>query len=327
MSPTTQMLSTSASARAERAVPTTTEHERVASVLSMVQSLADTFETIDYIYVLADHTLIGVVSLHELFQAPPQSRIGDIMITPVVSIHAHSDQETAAHLALAQNIKAVPVVGDDGAFIGAIPADTILQVLREEHTEDILKYAGLTTHQSDTTDTLLQGPIYRHIRSRLPWLILGLGGGVAAAVIVEQFAYTIEAEIALAAFIPAIVYIADAVGSQTQMVFIRSLTLNPKLAVGRLLVREAGIASVVGSILGGALFGVTYWWLGSLTISTILALAIFGTVYFSVVVAVVLPVVFVRLAFDPAIASGPLATVIRDLSSLCIYFLIAWALL
>ncbi len=111
------------------------------------------------------------------------------------------------------------------------------------------------------------------------------------------------------------------------MVFIRSLTLQPDLAVGRLLLREMGIASVMGALLGGALFAITYWWLGSFTISTILALAIIGTVYFSILVAVVLPITFLRLRFDPAIASGPLATVVRDLSSLCIYFAIAWSLL
>ncbi len=316
-----------AAAKAVRAVPTTTKDETVANVVAMVHSLADTYETIDYVYILDGSQLAGVVSFHELLQAQDTNRLADIMISPVVSVSAHSDQETVAHLALAQNIKAVPVVNTEGDFIGAIPADTILQVLRDEHTEDILKYAGLTTRREETPDLLLRAPVTQQIQSRLPWLILGLGGGVAAAVIVEQFAYTIEAEVALAAFIPAIVYIADAVGSQTQMVFIRSLTLNPSLAIGRLLVRESAIASVVGLILGGILFLISYWWLASLTISSILALAIIGTVYFSVLVAILLPVTFVRLRFDPAIASGPLATVVRDLSSLCIYFAIAWSLL
>ncbi len=301
-------------------IPTASKHDSVDETIESIHSLADTFETVDYVYILDEQALIGVLSLHELLVAEGSITLAELMTTPVASVHVHTDQEKVAQLALAQNIKAVPVVDDGGLFVGVIPADVILQVLRDEHTEDILALAGLSITPGDTLASLTLG---QHIRSRLPWLVLGLMGGVIAAGVVELFEETIAAEVALAAFIPAVVYIADAVGSQTQMVYVRSLTTSGPHPFFKVLSRELGIATVVGAVLSVLIFAISYAWLSLFTISLILSLAIVGTVYFSVIVAILLPWLFERAGFDPAVASGPLATVLRDVSSLCIYLLIA----
>lgn len=246
------------------------------------------------------------------------------MHTHIALVHASSDQEQVAQVAVAENIKAVPVVNLEEEFVGVVTSDAILQIIRNEHTEDILKYAGINF---SAEEKIAAYTIPQHFKSRIPWLILGLLGGILAAWVVEQFAETIAAEVVLAAFIPAIVYIADAVGSQTQMVFVRSLGKQSKYTLLRVLQREFLIATMVGLSLATIIGAISYLWLWSITIAMILATAVFVTVYFSVIVAILMPWTFDRYGYDPAIATGPLATVVRDVSSLCIYFLIAWALL
>jgi magnesium transporter len=305
---------------ATTAVPNTTANSSAADTLAHVQAFSDTYETIDYIYVLDNTRLVGVVSLHELLIAKPNAVIADIMIKNVAYVHQNTDQENVAHLALAQNIKAVPVLSMNDEFIGVVTADTILQTLRDEHTEDILKYAGVNVTASERFS---QFTIWQHLTSRLPWLVIGLGGGILAAWVVEKYSYAMESELALAAFIPAIVYIADSVGSQTQMVFVRSLATELRTSIVKRLGKELVIATFVGGILS-VLIGIISWlWLGKATITLILATSVLLTVYFSVIVALILPWAFERVGKDPALASGPLATVIRDVSSLAIYFFVA----
>ncbi len=313
-----------ARALATTAVPTSTPDTTINEVLTQVQSFSNEYETIDYIYVLESEKLVGVVSLHELFSEAGNATLRSVMTTDIAFVHANSDQENVAHLALAQNIKAVPVLTNTNDFVGVVPADMILQILRDEHTEDILKYAGVNFTASER---LAEYSLLQHYVSRIPWLILGLGGGIVAAWVVEHFSEAIVAEVALAAFIPAIVYIADAVGSQTQMVFVRSLTASKKITLSRTLARELLIATAVGITLASAIGGLSYVWLGALTVPIILASAVLATVYFSVIVAILLPWTFHRAGYDPAVATGPMATVIRDVSSLCIYFLIALSFL
>lgn len=306
------------------AVPRTTKEHTAADVLVEVQSFSTEYESIDYIYVLQKEELVGVISLHELLAASPQLLIGDLMTHDVAYVHQHTDQENVAHLALAQNIKAVPVINSQNAFIGVVTADTILRILRDEHTEDILKFAGINFSASEQ---LSQFTTSQHFFSRLPWLIIGLGGGILAAWVVEKYSYTIENELFLAAFIPAIVYIADSVGSQTQMVYVRSLTNQLRVPLAKSLGKELLIATLIGITLSILIASISWVWLGNTTISIILAASVVATVYFSVITAIVLPWLFDMSGKDPALATGPLATVIRDVSSLAIYFFIAMQIL
>ena len=306
------------------AVPTATKDTTVQEILLKIQSFSKEFDTIDYIYILEDKKLIGVVSLHELFSEEDNTLLELCMTTNVASVHTYSSQENVAQLALSQNIKAVPVVNQSEEFVGVVTADVILQTLRDEHTEDILRYAGVSFA---VQDTLGEYTVWQHYKSRIPWLILGLFGGILAAWVVEHFSETIAVEVALAAFIPAIVYIADAVGSQTQMVFVRTLSNKVQLSLFYVLSREIFVATVVGLTLAGIIGIISFFWLTTPTVAIILATAVLATVYFSVLVAILLPWSFHRLGYDPAVATGPLATVIRDVSSLCIYFIIALAVL
>jgi magnesium transporter len=309
---------------ATTAVPKTSSESCVADTLTQLQSFSDTYDTIDYIYIVDSTHLVGVVSLHELLIAKPKTLIANIMIRNVAYVHQNTDQENVAQLALAQNIKAVPVLSMNEEFIGVVTSDVILRTLRDEHNEDILKYAGINV---SANERLSQFTMWQHLTSRMPWLVIGLGGGILAAWVVEKYSYAMESELVLAAFIPAIVYIADSVGSQTQMVFVRSLATQQRTSILKRLGKELVIATFVGAILSGLIGIISWLWLGKLAITLILAISVLLTVYFSVIVALILPWVFDKAGKDPALASGPLATVIRDVSSLAIYFFVALQIL
>ena len=152
-------------------------------------------------------------------------------VTDFVTVRTSTDQERVAHLALKYNIKAVPVVSKDHTFLGVVPSDKILEILNREHTEDVLRFAGVRHKHSPVQDVLLDQSPLTHVKSRLPWLVIGLLGGVLAAFVIGIFEETLAHELLLAAFIPAIVYMADAVGSQTQMLFVRALAVDHNLKV------------------------------------------------------------------------------------------------
>lgn len=308
----------------ERGVPTVAPTDTIRGALAELQAFAAQYTSIDYIYVVEGGKLVGVLSMHELLQAEPSAHVATAMTTPVVSVHTYTDQERVAAVALAQNISAVPVVDREEIFVGAVSADTILRILREEHTEDILKLAGLVVQPGVTLRSLGSA---NHIVSRLPWLLLGLGGGLLAAYIVESFTVVLQSQLMLAAFIPAIVYLADAVGSQTQMVYIRSVTIGQQQRLLPTLLQESVVAVVIGGILASVTWVAVYSWFASAQVATVLGLAIIGTVFFSALVGVLLPWAFARSGADPAVASGPLATVIRDVLSLSMYLGIASLLL
>lgn len=301
-------------------VPVTSRRQTVDAVLTEIRIRSSEYETIDYVYVLDDKKLVGVLSIHELLLAESSQHIESVMNDEVAFIHLSTDLEHAGDVALAQSIKAVPVVDAEENFVGVVTADVILQYLRDSHTSDLMKIAGLTI----TTDTKLADyTVLQHFSSRIPWLVIGLAGGLIAAFVVEHFNTILEAHIILAAFIPALVYIADSVGSQTQMVYIRSLEQRRNSALFGALSREFTISLLIGIVLASLIFTASFFWVGEVFISLALGISVFATTLFSVLIAVLLPWLLNKVGKDPTVATGPLATVIRDVSSIAIYLVIA----
>jgi magnesium transporter len=323
------------SASAERImtplVPTVVLGSTVREVEALLRREAQSFKTINYIYVIdQSRVLMGVISIRELLSLPREECVDEHMQQEVVTARAHTDQERVAHLALKYQLKAIPIVTKDQKFLGVVSSDVILTVLNQEHTEDVLRFAGVRGHahtESDLGVLLLNRSPLIHVRARLPWLILGLGGGVVAAIVVGRFEAILAEQLILAAFIPAVVYMADAVGSQTQMLFIRALAIDHTLTVRSYLWRECKVNLLLGSVLAGLAFIASLAWLGSVLVSAILAISLFFTVWCTVLVAIALPWYCMSRGYDPAVASGPLATVVRDIISLVIYFGVATMLL
>jgi len=303
-------------------VPVVPAQATVGDVRKTLFEQSDTFDTLNYIYVTdTEGILRGVVSIRELFSASENTPVLTLSPETLVTARVHTDQERVALLALKHNIKSIPIIDKEGIFLGAVPSDTILNILHSESIEDVLRFAGSNTFENPARDLMTAG-VFTHFGKRIPWLMVGLVGGLVAAGVVSIFEASLAGQLVLVAFIPAVVYMADAVGSQTQMIFVRSMALDHGFAIRTYVWREARINLLLATVLGTLMYVLSYVWLKLPIVSLILGISIAATIIVSMIVAIGLPWILQKCKQDPAIASGPPATVSRDILSLFIYFLI-----
>lgn len=302
-------------------IPLAFSEEKICDVKKRIFEKAKEFETLNYIYVIDNEDkLLGVLSLKKIFQESLETKIGDLMIKEIVKVHPYTDQEKVAILALKYNLKAIPVVDKENFFLGVVSSDVILDILHSEHVEDFLKSAGIHSSLTKTN----KGSVLFLTRTRIPWLVLGLFGGIGAAQIVNFFETPLKAHFMLAAFIPLIVYIADAVGTQTETLFIRNLVFDFHLEIKKYFFREIRVSILLALILSTLLFlfslivlSIPYF------ISLILGISLFFTVLSAISIGILVPFLLQKLKRDPAVGAGPFGTILRDILSLMIYFLVA----
>lgn len=308
-------------------VPTITAHTSIADAKALLRTEAQKFEDINYLYVITkERKFIGVVSIAALIasQHPETTLIQDLVIKKFPTIHPHTHQEHALRLAITHNVLSLPVVDKSETFMGALTPKDLIAILKEEHIEDILHFGGIHTNQP--FNEVLKAKINTLLKLRLPWLIVGLAGGMIATFIVQFFEAALEARIMLAFFIPVIVYMSSAVGTQTQTLFIRALAFSP-INTRRYIAREFIISFAIG-IITSALIGIyTILLFSDVTIAIIISLAMLANIAFSSLVATSIPWFLFKLGKDPAIGSGPFATIIQDILSIVIYFTIAFSIL
>lgn len=303
--------------------PTAKPDDTVGEIEKLLVQDAKKFETINYIYITDNEGhLVGVVSLKEIFRAKKNLALGDLMETKLVTADFGVKQEEVAYLAIKHNLKAIPVTDKGGHLIGVVPSDIILQILHEEHSEDLLRSAGVVISKDPAKSIISASPL-SYFNKRIPWLILGLGGGVAVASILGAFEDAIREMLTLAAFIPAIVYMSDAVGSQTQTIFIRSLAIDPTMGIKKYLIREMTAGVAIALFLSLLIAAISFIWWEPAILAIILGISFFITIVVAIVVGLLLPWVFIRTKIDPAIATGPFATVMRDILGITIYFTVA----
>lgn len=304
------------------AVPTVRATLTVAEARELLIRETKNFETINYIYVLdRAGRLTGVVSVKELFRCPPQWRLARTVIKELVSVRAHTDKERVVHLALRHSLKAVPVVSADARFLGTVPSDVILKILYEESTEDLLRLGGISGQVS--YDDVYRLSYSTSLKHRLPWLIVGLAGGLLAAVIVSRFEAVLAEHIILAAFIPLIVYMSGAVSAQMQTFIIRDLAFNPNLKFSSYLSKQIGIVVTMGVVVSLLLYAFSLPLYGQAEVSAVLGIALFCAVATALFTGLIVPFLFSRLRLDPANASGPVGTIVQDVLSIIVYFLVA----
>ena len=182
-----------------------------------------------------------------------------------------------------------------------------------------------TDEQIDNTMRLKVGTSVRH---RLPWLILGLLGGLLAAQIITAFETTLSRNILLASFIPLVVYISDAVGTQMEAFVIRDIAIHKGgIHFFKYFTKQFVIVTIIGVILASGLYLITLAIHANSKLSLAITLSMFFAIETSIITGIILPVFFRRLNLDPANASGPIATIVQDVLSVSIYFLVASNLL
>lgn len=312
----------SAGAICDRNIATVSLGSSVSQVMQLLRANADKYDTLDYVYVVDNsNQLTGILPLRQLFMQPDSARVDNFMTSDITSVPAETDQEHIVKLALQKSLKSIPVMDGDN-FIGVVSPHKLLKILHSEHVEDMLKESGVIAR--DLSSKL---GVFKQIKLRLPWLVYGAIGGLLAALVVNWFEASLNEQILLAAFIPLVVYLADAVGTQVQTIYIRAYAFGLSSKLTSILAREFLVAVSMGLVLSALLAAAITLWLGGLTLAIIVAIAVLISVVTAGVVAVILPRIFIKLGRDPAVASGPLGTIILDVGSIIIYFVVAESIL
>ncbi|HET7688044.1 MAG TPA: magnesium transporter [Candidatus Macondimonas sp.] len=265
--------------------------------------------------------LLGVVPIAALLTAARDQPVGEALIADCPRVHPDEDQERVATLALHHDLAAVPVIDHGERLLGMVPTDALLRILRHEHVEDIHRLAGISRETQQARQALQAAPL-RRVRHRLPWLLVGLAGSMVATFIMTRFEQTLAANMAISFFVPGLVYLADAIGTQSEAVAVRGLSLS-HAGLARLVGGELRTGLLIGLIMGVITFPCVWLAFGDPSLALAVAVALFAAGGMATTVGLLLPWLLQRLGTDPAYGSGPLATVIQDVLSLLIYFAVA----
>jgi magnesium transporter len=276
------------------------------------------------LYVVDEYgKLVGVSSLRQLVVVAPDTRLKEFMSTDVFSVRTDMDQEEVARIVARYDILAVPVVDDANRLVGVVTVDDVIDILRKEATEDILKMAGVGEEFVETKS------IFKSTRIRLPWLFASCVGGLFAFYIIGKFESSILKYAYLAAFIPVIMGMGGNIGTQSSTIVVRGL------ATGRLNVRdiwsvvmkELSIGVILGSVYGALIGSVAQFRYSMMALAVSVALAVISSMSVAALVGSLLPMAFARINIDPAVATGPFVTTAIDIISVFFYFKIATTLL
>ncbi len=278
-------------------------------------------EMVFYVYVVDDRGhLVGVISLRQLITVPPTKKVKDIMVTDVISVRTDMDQEEVAKVAEKYNILAVPVVDEENKLVGIITVDDIIDVIREEATEDIMKMAGTREDEFVYRDNVLKVS-----RFRLPWILTNLLGGLITGYLLWLFKITIRDVLALITFIPVITAMGGNVGVQSSSIMIRGFATGRVDfdSLKRFLFREIRVGMIMGITCGAAVGLVGYLWHGNATVGLVVGVAMFVAMTIASTMGTLAPAFFKKMKIDPAIASGPFVTTANDITGILVYFGVA----
>ena len=273
-------------------------------------------ENLYYLWVVDDFgRLVGVISLKDLVLEPSDRIISEIMNPEVISVDGHTDQEEVVKLVKRYDLVNIPVVDEHHRLVGRITHDDIIDVIEEEADEDISLMAGVIDQEIAEESTL------RISKARLPWLILGLFGGMIAAMVIKQFESSLEKIIALSFFFPVIMAMGGNTGTQAATVVVRGLATGDigLVNIGKRLWMEMRVALINGIICGVLLGLISGFWLSDYRLGFIVSISLVLIVISSGVIGSAVPLALKRLNIDPALATGPFVTTTNDILSLLIY--------
>ena len=277
------------------------------------------FNTVDAILVIDDEGhFSGAAQLKDLLTAPDQALLASLTLKDWPRVGPDVDQEYAAALAGQHGVTAIPVVAADGRPIGLIPALALLETLAQEHHEDVHRLAGILKMRSKDRHAL-DDPPWSRAGHRLPWLLVGLALSTAATAMMVSFEDALKTNIIISFFIPALVYLADAVGTQTEAVVVRGLSLRMR-PLGPLLIGEMATGALIGLPLALLAFLGIWSVFQDLRLAIGVAVALFAASTIASILGLLLPWLLARVGTDPAFGSGPVATIIQDVLTIAIYF-------
>jgi len=296
----------------------------VGDAIDALRRRAEEAETVYYAYAVdEDGRLLGVLSLRDMALADPSASLRDLVVRDAVAVHVEADAEDVARLFDKYDYFALPVVDDGNVLLGVITVDDVIDVIRDEATEDIYGLAGVPREEGvDTT-------WWASLRMRLPWLYVRLFTALAAAVVVGLFEQTIAKVAALAVMMGVIAGQGGSAGMQTVTIVTRGIALGEiERQQGRqLLAKELLLGAANGVLLGATVGAITYVWKGEFLLGVAVCLAMWINLIVAGIAGVAIPLGVRKLGKDPALASGIFLTTVTDVLGFGLLFVIARLLL
>jgi magnesium transporter len=296
------------------------ESATVAEAIARFRQVARDVDMVSYLYVIdkAGH-LLGVTPLRSLILADPEQSLGEIMNSSVIRVHSDTDQEEVAQLASRYDLLAIPVTDEANRLLGIVTIDDIVDVFREEATEDFFKMAGTSDEEM-----VYQERPFKVAGIRLPWILVNLIGLLFAGMVTTQFQQTFTLAL-LVGFVPVIMGMAGNVGSQTATIAVRNIATgrlgSERGVVTRFLMSQLKVGALLAVVCSGlAALAAFAAGSGQLKLAAVIGFSLFVSIQLASLNGVLIPVVFKRLGFDPAVASGPLVTTTNDIIGISIYF-------
>ena len=280
-------------------------------------------EMVFYLYITDDENcLVGIASLRALATTSPETPLKNIMVRQIHSIRPETDQEEAAQIVAQYNYLAVPVLDKQNHLLGIVTVDDVVDVIREEATEDFLKMAGAGKDRE-----ILLKSSWENAKARIPWLFASWIGGIIAATIIGSFEIMLKNIIALAAFIPVIIGMGGNIGTQSSTIIVRGMATG-RIEFGnelRILMKEIQVGLILGGIYGFMLgFFTKYRFINADPyLGIVVGLSICCSMILASAVGAFTPLILRKLDIDPAIATGPFVTTSVDILGVFLYFLIA----
>ncbi|MBN1164553.1 MAG: magnesium transporter [Candidatus Krumholzibacteriota bacterium] len=293
---------------------------KIADVISLIRKEAENIEHIQNIFVIdGQGVLLGKIPVISLLIADPQSRVDEVMTRDIVTVTADTDQEEVAGIFAKYDLYSLPVLDEKGKLVGRITVDDIIDVIEEEVNEDITMMAGTGDEEFWERSPL------RLSRARLPWLLTGLLGGIASAIVMNHFQGSLESILALVFFVPVITAMGGNVGIQSSAIVVRELAVGGTSAVqtsGKLF-RELKVSLLNGLVLGAVLLLAVSLWRRDLRLGMLLGMCLFIIIIWATLMGAFVPLMLKKMKIDPALATGPFITTFNDILGILIYLGIA----
>ncbi len=297
------------------------------TVVQCVEEIRKQAESVSKFYAVyvIDHSnkLLGRVSLQKLILSDPRTIVKDILDEDVVSVETYLEDREVAEIMSKYDLESVPVVNVEGHLVGRITIDDVVDVITEQAEEERQIMSGITE------DVEEDDSVWRNTRARLPWLFIGILGGMISARLMGFFEQEIARITAIAFFIPLIQATGGNVGIQSSSLVVQTL-VNPSFVdegIWKRLLKVFSVALLNGAFLSVVVFGITWIVFGYDPLNLVVSLALFFVVVFASFIGTITPLILNNLGFNPALASGPFITTTNDLLGLAIYFLTVHLLL
>jgi magnesium transporter len=299
------------------------ENWNVLTCVKEMRAQAENVTRVHSIYVVDDEgKLKGRLSLKDLLTTSTKTHISEVYIPKVDAVNVNEKPEEVAKIMSKYDLEAIPVVDEIGRLVGRITIDDIVDVIREEAEKDYQLAAGISQ------DVEADDSIWDLTRARLPWLFLGLLGGVGAAAIMGGFETLLSDYGVLFFFTPLIAAMAGNVGVQSSAIMVQGLANDDlKGSITGRLVKEMLLALLNGTVLASILLFFTWLWKGSFLTSLAISISLITVTVVAGIIGTFIPLFLHKRGIDPAIATGPFITTSNDIFGILIYFSIAKVIL